>query len=44
MLGNYFGFFHGVLTDLWISPGFGKGAKLAEKAVAGVVANARKST
>jgi len=23
MLGNYFGFFHGVLTDLWISRGFG---------------------
>jgi hypothetical protein len=26
MLGNYFGFFHGGLTDLWISRGFwGKG-------------------
>jgi hypothetical protein len=31
LLSYYFGFFHGGLTDLWISPGFEeKGEKLAE--------------
>jgi hypothetical protein len=30
MLGNYFGFFHGVLTDLWISLGFWEKGKWVE--------------
>jgi hypothetical protein len=39
MLGHYFGFFHGGLTDLWISPGFRKKREMGggTRGVCGVV-------